>query len=347
MPTDEIWRLRGKAEKRAYSRRHLELYKGRMQGIMSSEFSGFSAGTYTNLYGTVKALTMQMATSALFDIRISHSTATALSRAYDIFNRYNSLNGLLFNIPNQFRTQKSFIEIGQTDQRSSPFPCMNRLNTQFNASLVLMRQFGEYVVTNAGDSSIIDEMKEAGLNNDELIAEATVQIGGAHGAPAAYIANAITVLAENENVAYQAHLTEEPEQFRYSLMEAARLYPPFWMQLRQSQQEVVLGDITLPPFSDVFFCAYAAERDTKVYGEDANEFRPGRFISDRSLAAQLTTFGFGERRCPGNQIGIIMAQELGRSLFEKFNISNNVPPSFQFIDTLRPSPGNTFTLSER
>lgn len=46
---------------------------------------------------------------------------------------------------------------------------------------------------------------------------------------------------------------------------------------------------------------YAVNRDTEIWGPDANEFNAKRFltVSREQLARGFTTFGIGARSCPG------------------------------------------------
>lgn len=67
--------------------------------------------------------------------------------------------------------------------------------------------------------------------------------------------------------------------------EALRLYPPIPFEIRQAQAPTTLPDGTfLPKDSIVVWCLWAANRSRLTWGEDAELFRPGRWLTSEAPA---------------------------------------------------------------
>ncbi|KAK4110996.1 cytochrome P450 [Canariomyces notabilis] len=61
--------------------------------------------------------------------------------------------------------------------------------------------------------------------------------------------------------------------------ETLRLYPPIPFEIRQCQEDTTLPDGTfLPKHSVLVWCLWAMQRSRETWGEDADEFRPERFL---------------------------------------------------------------------
>jgi cytochrome P450 len=97
-----------------------------------------------------------------------------------------------------------------------------------------------------------------------------------------------------------------------------RLYPPVPLNTRTAKTTTTLprgggpdgnSPILIRKGEDVAFCVYAMHRRHDLYGEDADEFRPGRWKSDMPLSISgevNATWGFlpfngGPRACLGRK----------------------------------------------
>jgi cytochrome P450 len=106
--------------------------------------------------------------------------------------------------------------------------------------------------------------------------------------------------------------------------EALRLYPPIPFEIRQCQADTTLPDGTfLPRDSVLVWCLWAMQRSKLTWGQDADEFRPerwldgnGRFVA-RS-AAEFPVFYGGARACLGRKMAEGIAAQVVPSLVWAF-----------------------------
>jgi cytochrome P450 len=73
---------------------------------------------------------------------------------------------------------------------------------------------------------------------------------------------------------------------------------------------LVIDGKTIPVGTEITSTAYMANRDPELYGEDANEFRPDRWLEEdgekgKLFDKYLATFGFGTRGCLGKELAMM------------------------------------------
>jgi cytochrome P450 len=105
------------------------------------------------------------------------------------------------------------------------------------------------------------------------------------------------------------------------ILEALRLYPPFWMIDRMAVSDDQVGDIAIPQGSTVIVFVYGAHHAARSW-QDPEQFRPERFAKGNSPAPFThLPFGGGPRGCIGGnyamlQILMILSDLLRRYDFE-------------------------------
>ncbi|EOA32335.1 hypothetical protein CARUB_v10015601mg [Capsella rubella] len=85
------------------------------------------------------------------------------------------------------------------------------------------------------------------------------------------------------------------------IYEVLRLYPPVIQIKRVIHKDIKLGDVTLPGGVQVDMHVLLIHRDTKLWGDDAAEFKPEKFKEGISKATKnqacFLPFGWGPRIC--------------------------------------------------
>ena len=96
--------------------------------------------------------------------------------------------------------------------------------------------------------------------------------------------------------------------------ESVRLYPPVPVELKECTMETVFPDGTsLPKGAVVMWVPWAMGRSYQIWGPDANEFRPERWLNAGSeqpvvkSAFEFPAFNGGARACIGKKLAELLA----------------------------------------
>ncbi|KAK8069060.1 cytochrome P450 [Apiospora phragmitis] len=106
--------------------------------------------------------------------------------------------------------------------------------------------------------------------------------------------------------------------------ESLRLYPPIPFEIKQCEKATTLPDGTfLPSKSVLVFCPWAMNRSHISWGEDADEFRPERWLADGKLvtksASEFPVFNGGARTCLGKKMAELMAAQVIATMILTFD----------------------------
>ncbi|KAH7070390.1 cytochrome P450 [Paraphoma chrysanthemicola] len=105
--------------------------------------------------------------------------------------------------------------------------------------------------------------------------------------------------------------TQELPVLQAVIKEATRLMPSIVFQLlRYAPENFVVRDYAIPAGTPVGISPIAQNRDQEIWGEDANEFRPARWLEDEEKrryfeSANMTFGGNGPRTCIGKNIALV------------------------------------------
>lgn len=122
------------------------------------------------------------------------------------------------------------------------------------------------------------------------------------------------VLAEIDTVALPAQQDDVLEScplYLACLKETLRLCPPVPGIMPRLCQTggVELCGYFVPEGVELAGAAYTTQRHKPTYGNDADDFRPDRWLEDAGRAAEWDrlelVFGFGSRKCPGKMVAMM------------------------------------------
>ncbi len=93
------------------------------------------------------------------------------------------------------------------------------------------------------------------------------------------------------------------------IKESLRMYPPaaslFERVSVATDKEVVLGDYCIPGGTLIDVNVIAIHRNPQIWGNDAEEFKPERFLDMKHhVAYSYLPFGLGSRRCIGESFSL-------------------------------------------
>ncbi|KAI0022835.1 cytochrome P450 [Xylariomycetidae sp. FL0641] len=109
--------------------------------------------------------------------------------------------------------------------------------------------------------------------------------------------------------------------------ESLRLYPPIPFEIKECEKATTLPDGTfLPQGSVVLWCPWAMNRSKVSWGDDADLFRPERWLTDdgklvTKSASEFPVFNGGSRTCLGKRMAEVIAVQVIATMLLKFDFS--------------------------
>ncbi|KAF7804983.1 cytochrome P450 709B2-like [Senna tora] len=124
------------------------------------------------------------------------------------------------------------------------------------------------------------------------------------------------------------------------LLEALRLYCPAIQLIRETSEDMKLGNLRIPKHTCVTIPVATIHRKREYWGEDANEFKPERFMNGVSKAAShpnaMIAFSIGPRACIGQNFAMLEAKTVMVLILQRFSWS--LSPHYKH------APANNLTL---
>ncbi len=137
------------------------------------------------------------------------------------------------------------------------------------------------------------------------------------------------------------------------LNESQRLTPSAVGFIRWLRYDTKLGDRVIPAGAAVLPNIYLTQRKKEIFGEDALEFRPDRWLEGKKYAPyEFMPFGGGRRACVGmnqarQQLRIIFAEFARRVEFtSEFETSEELPRSRMIGGQTEPEKGAWLTVKK-
>lgn len=162
--------------------------------------------------------------------------------------------------------------------------------------------------------------------------------------------------ALREALRSRSDTASNPIYLEAALRETLRLYPPVPFTTKDASRDVVLSDGTpIRAGTTVGLAFYAMGRDRYVWGEDADQFRPerwleastdGRGLQIKGLSAfMFTAFNAGSRTCLGANLATLELKTVATMLLRTFRFELELTLSGEGgSDGLEVSPDLALTL---
>ena len=139
-----------------------------------------------------------------------------------------------------------------------------------------------------------------------------------------------------------------------TLNESMRLTPSAVGTLRYLTEDTTFGDVTIPAGTNVLAGAYLIHRRKDIWGEDAQEFKPERWLDGKFKPGpfEYFPFGGGRRACVGSnqakqQLRIMWANFYRRVEFDSPYAGNDEWPSqMQVSGQTEPQDGVPVTVAK-
>ncbi|KAE8353766.1 cytochrome P450 [Aspergillus coremiiformis] len=119
---------------------------------------------------------------------------------------------------------------------------------------------------------------------------------------------------------------------RHVFNEAMRLYPPVPFNARTANRDTWLpfgggedeqSGVLVRKGENVFFSSWDSHRSHKMFGKDANEFRPERWEDLKTESLGYIPFSLGPRVCLGQQYALLEASYLAIRIVQTFSRIEN------------------------
>lgn len=227
--------------------------------------------------------------------------------------------------------------------------------------LGLMLRSNEQAQSNANDT------KFKGLTVQEVMEECKLFYFAGHETTSDLLTWTMILLSMHQSWQYQAR--EEVHQIcgrtlpnydsisqlkivNMILLEVLRLYPPLAAHYRRTYSKAKLGGFLLPGGVDLLLPTIIIHHDSKIWGEDAEEFNPERFSEGvlKATNSQFSyfPFGWGPRNCIGQNYAMIEAKTALAMILQHFSFE--LSPSYvhspvSYI-TIQPQYGAPIVLHQ-
>ncbi|CAN0909010.1 Cytochrome P450 CYP72A616 [Linum grandiflorum] len=132
--------------------------------------------------------------------------------------------------------------------------------------------------------------------------------------------------------------------------EVLRLYPPAIALYQHTYKETKIGDFCLPAGVDVTLPILLVHHDQKLWGEDADQFRPDRFVQGVAKASEhrlaFFPFGWGPRTCVGQQFATLEVKMALAMILQNFSfeLSPSYAHASNTVMLLQPQHGAQLIL---
>jgi cytochrome P450 len=170
-------------------------------------------------------------------------------------------------------------------------------------------------------------LSSGGFTDDELVNQMMTFLAAGHETTASALTWAIYMLCKNPTMQIKLreevharlgpqltgdHITSDlidnSPYLQAFCQEVLRLYPPVSVTIRQAVVDTSIANIPIPKGTTIILAPWAINTSTALWGADAQEFRPERWIESASGGVEsnfsFLTFLHGPRSCIGQRFAV-------------------------------------------
>ncbi|XP_063537297.1 cytochrome P450 4g15-like [Cydia strobilella] len=196
----------------------------------------------------------------------------------------------------------------------------------------------------------IDSITIAGNDTTSLVvAYALVLLGNHMGEQDKVYKELKQIFGESQRIPTKEDL-KKMEYLERVIKETMRLYTVVPVIARETQTELKLSTCTLPAGVGCAIVPFVLHRSKRLWGPDADDFRPDRFLPENSVdrhPCAFIPFSYGGRNCIGRYFGMLAMKSLLASILRTYEVSAKPCGTLKIEILLIPVSGHMITLKNR
>ncbi|CAF4879315.1 unnamed protein product [Pieris macdunnoughi] len=134
------------------------------------------------------------------------------------------------------------------------------------------------------------------------------------------------------------------------IKETMRLYTVVPIIGRETQKELKLSTCTVPAGVGCAILPFILHRSKKIWGPDAEDFNPDRFLPENSVnrhPCSFIPFSYGARNCIGRHFGMLGMKSILANVLRSYKVSSNICNRLKIEILLIPVSGHLITIENR
>ncbi|CAG9788514.1 unnamed protein product [Diatraea saccharalis] len=132
------------------------------------------------------------------------------------------------------------------------------------------------------------------------------------------------------------------------IMEALRLFPPIPYVARQADKDLQLKSCLVPKGTMCGLLILGAGRSHRIWGPDADQYRPERWLQPDVDTTAFYPFSYGRRSCIGKKYSMALMKTMLAHCIREFNFTSNAENlRLSAHITLEPLTGNLLQVHSR
>ncbi|XP_045522476.1 cytochrome P450 4c3-like isoform X1 [Pieris brassicae] len=134
------------------------------------------------------------------------------------------------------------------------------------------------------------------------------------------------------------------------IKETMRLYTVVPIIGRETQKELKLSTCTVPAGVGCAILPFILHRSKKIWGPDAEDFNPDRFLPENSVnrhPCSFIPFSYGARNCIGRHFGMLGMKSILANVLRSYKVSSNICNRLKIEILLIPVSGHLITIEKR